>query len=174
MAVWFKGWGKSLPPNTCICVHHKPVRLHKSLSLAAHPIEASSFLFKIHILLLNVTSWTYNEFILPRIIKIIWKESQRPQVQTSKYFYCDFYNEHINTFVIKSKIFTHWKKGDSLKWKEGNFPGLVVKTPPFRHRALGLIPSQGTRCHMPQLNTKTWCSQINKYLNWEETFQFAI
>ena len=33
---------------------------------------------------------------------------------------------------------------------------------------LGLMPGQGTRSHMLQLNipkatTKTWCSQINKY-----------
>ena len=44
----------------------------------------------------------------------------------------------------------------SQVWAHGNFPaGPVAKTPSPNAGGLGLIPSQGTRSHMPQLRIRT-------------------
>lgn len=53
--------------------------------------EASSLLVKIRMLLVHVTPWTCKKYILPRIMKTNLERISEVTVQTSKYFYCDFY-----------------------------------------------------------------------------------
>ena len=85
--------------------------------------------------------------------------------------------------VAKSRIqLSEWRTKATAKKNElkrelpGDFPGgPVAKTQHSQCRGPGLIPSQGTRSHMPQLRVcvlqlkilcaapKTWCSQINNF-----------
>ena len=50
-----------------------------------------------------------------------------------------------------SERLSGWPEHAQLSRSRGDFPGgLVAKTPGSQSRAPGLMPSQGTRCHMLQ------------------------
>ena len=86
----------------------------------------------------------------------------------------------MGNIYLNNKGFLHpLMKCGYLKSNFGDFPGgPAAKTLHSQCRALGLIPGQGTRSHMPQVSVqrlqlkisyattkKTECSQINTFKN---------